>query len=300
MTTFDSRFITPPREEEEIYPYRRVWSSIILETAVLVGVVLILFVVTRFIGVPRRLYQPIGVAIALVPIGLWFIGSWSRERTVPQPRPKLIAIGVVSALAANAIGIPLVEDFLQLSRWLPLENAVNRIVGYTFTQGLVQAIITYLVIRYTAWPDNFRIRLDAIAYGAVSAVGYATVLNLHFVLSNSPSPDITAFRVFDTISLLLAVNIIIGYGLSEVHFNRRPFPFLLSATVILAAFITGVVVPLRAGLTNATLAQGISAVSPIRGFLFSIAVLAVISTVFGFLFNNAERQDADNAAQAEL
>jgi hypothetical protein len=119
-------------------------------------------------------------------------------------------------------------------------------------------------------------------------------------LSNNPSPDITAFRVFDTLALLLAVNIIIGYGLSEVRFNRRPFPFLLSATVILAALITGITIPLRAGFTNAILAQGISTVSPIRGFLFSILVLVAVSIVFGFLFNNSERQDADTTIQGEI
>jgi RsiW-degrading membrane proteinase PrsW (M82 family) len=299
LTAFDSRFITPPKEEEEIYPYRRVWSSIIAESGVMVAVAIIIFLVTRFVDVPRHLYPPIGVAISITPVGLWLGLSWWRERFVPQPRAKLIAVAVISALAANAIAIPLVEDFLQVDKWLPLENAINRIIGYTFTQGLVQAILTYLVIRYLVWPDNFRVRLDSIAYGAASAVGYATILNLHFVLSSNPSPDMAAFRVFDALAVQLAVNIIIGYGLSEVCFNARPFPILLTATVALAAFISGLAIPLRSGLTNATLEQGVGAVSPIRGFLLSAALLAAVSFVFSFLFDNAERQDAEAAAQSE-
>jgi RsiW-degrading membrane proteinase PrsW (M82 family) len=299
LTAFDSRFITPPKEEEEIYPYRRVWSSIITEAGIMVTIAVGIFLATRFIDVPRRLYLPIGVGISTIPVGLWLGFSWWRERSVPQPRSKLILVAVVSALTANAIGIPLVESFLQVDKWLPLESAINRIIGYTFTQGLVQAVLTYLVIRYLVWPDYFRTRLDSIAYGAASAVGYATIMNLHFVLSGSPSPDTAAFRVFDALAVQLAINIIIGYGLSEVRFNARPFPILLAATVALASFIGGLAIPLRAGLTNASLAQGISAVSPIRGFLFSTALLAVVAFVFAFLFDNAERQDAEAAAQRE-
>lgn len=299
MTAFDSRFITPPKEEEEIYPYRRVWSSIITEAGIMVTIAVGIFLATRFIDVPRRLYLPIGVGISTIPVGLWLGFSWWRERFVPQPRSKLILVAVVSALTANAIGIPLVESFLQVDKWLPLESAINRIIGYTFTQGLVQAVLTYLVIRYLVWPDYFRTRLDSIAYGAASAVGYATIMNLHFVLSGSPSPDTAAFRVFDALAVQLAINIIIGYGLSEVRFNARPFPILLAATVALASFIGGLAIPLRAGLTNASLAQGISTVSPIRGFLFSAALLAVVAFVFAFLFDNAERQDAEAAAQRE-
>lgn len=299
MAAFDSRFITPPKEEEEIYPYRRVWSSIVAESGIMVGLAVVIFLVTRFVEVPRRFYPPIAIAISIAPVGLWLALSWWRERFVPQPRAKLILVAISSALVANAIGIPLVEDFLQVDKWLPLENAINRIIGYTFTQGLVQAILTYLVIRYLVWPENFRTRLDSIAYGAASAVGYATILNLHFVLSSSPSPDTAAFRIFDALAVQLAINIIIGYGLSEVRFNERPFPLLLVATVALASFVAGLAIPLRSGLTNAALEQGIGSVSPIRGFLLSAALLAVVSFVFAFLFDNAERQDAEAAVQGE-
>lgn len=299
MTAFDSRFITPPKEEEEIYPYRRVWSSIVAEAGLMVAIAAIIFLATRFVDVPRRFYLPIGIGISIIPVGLWLGLSWWPERFVPQPRTKLILVAIISALAANAIGIPLVENFLQVDKWLPLESAINRIIGYTFTQGLVQAVITYLVVRYLVWPDNFRTRLDSIAYGAACAVGYATVLNLHFVLSANPSPATAAFRVFDALAVQLAINIIIGYGLSEVRFNGRVFPALLVATIALASFITGLAIPLRSGLTNAALEQGVGSASPIRGFLLSAALLAAVSFVFAFLFDNAERQDAEAAAQRE-
>lgn len=299
MTAYETRFITPPREEEEIYPYRRVWPSIILEAGVLFGLGGALYLALRFVEIPPRFYRPIGLALALLPFALWLIFSWWRERAVPQPRQNLLAIAVVTALAANAVGIPLVEDYLQIDRWLPLESAINRIIGYTFTEGVVEATIMYVVVRYIVWPAGFRTRLDAVAYGAASAVGYATVLNLRLILSNALPPDVAAFRVFDTLALQTAMGTVIGYGLAEVCFNRQPFPLLLSATIALAAFITGVGVPLRSGLTNASLVQGVSSVSPVLGFLFSAGLLFAVSVAFGFLFNNAEREDREAATQRE-
>ena len=299
MASYETGFITPPREEEEIYPYRRVWPSLVLETGLLFALGAVLYLLLRLVDIPPRFYRPIGVAIALLPGGLWLAFSWLRERTVPQPRINLIALVVVTGLAANAIGVPLVKDFLQVDRWLPLQSALNRIAGYTFTEGIVEASIMYLLLRYTVWPRGFRTRLDAVAYGAACAVGYATVLNVRLILSNALPPDVAAFRVFDTIAVQTAMGIIIGYGLAEVHFNEQPFPLLLGATIMLAAFITGLAIPLRSGFTNAGLAQGVSTVSPILGFGFSAGLLFAVSAAFRFLFDNAEREDSDAAAQRE-
>lgn len=301
MATYESRFITPPTEEEEIYPYRRVWPSLIAESAVFFGVVLVVFAATRFIQVPPLLHLPLGIFFALLPAGLWLILSWWRERLVPQPREKLILVAVISALAANAIGIPLVNDIFQIDRWLSLQSAINRIIGYTFTVGITQAMIAYLILRYTVWSTDFRTRLDAIAYGAANAVGYATVVNLSYILSATPAPDVAAMGVFNTFILSLIAGLIVGYGLSEVRFSSQPYVLLLSGTVALASLVIGAVIPLRTGLINAGIsaASTVSIVSPIRGFLFSGVVLAAVSVGIAFLLNIAERRDAEAAADED-
>lgn len=295
MARFDTRLITPPSEEEEIYPYRRVWSSIAVEAGALFAVAVALYVLTRITPVPARLYQPINITLSLLPAGLWLIFSWRRERSVPQPRQNLIAVAVISGLAANAISLPVIEQVLQPSRWLPLESALNRIVGYAFTIGLVQAVTIYLTMRFTIWPNCMRIRLDGVAYGAASAVGYATVLNLKFVLSTSTVPSIAAMRIFDQIVPLLCGGIIIGYGLAEVAFSRHIFPLLLAATVALSAFVTGIAIPLVSGFANTSISplNPVSTSNPLLGFLFSAGLLFVVSNIFSFLFTIAERQEAE-------
>lgn len=302
MGAYDPRYlITPPKEEEEVYPYRRVWPSLLIELAGLFTFVLAIFLITRLVAVPQILYLPSVLFVVLLPFVLWLRFSWQRERTVLEPRQSMLLISIVSALAASAIGIPFVNDVLQIDEWLPLSGAVNRIIGYTFTVGITQELIRYLVVRYTVWPDQFRTRLDGVAYGVAAAVGYATVLNLNFVLSTNPGLDVTALRVFDETVRQVAGGMIVGYGLAEVRFNPRPFPLLLAATIAFAAFITGVAIPVTSGLANVTLSVStpVTAASPLRSFLFSALLVAGVSAIMIFLFNTAMRQDQEIAAVSE-
>lgn len=299
MTRYDSRLITPPSEEEEIYPYRRVWLSIALEMSILFGSVLLILVITRSLQVPVQFRLPVNLAFALLPGILWLIFSWWRERFALRPRNGLIPVAIITGLVANTVGLPLIEDIFQPDSWLSLETAINRIVGYTFTVGLVKSMVIYLVVRFSVWPERFRVRLDGVAYGAASAIGCATVFNLHYVLTNPATPLAAAIYVFTQAVLLLCSGIIIGYGLSEVTFNHRPFPLLLAAAIALSAFVTGLATPLIGGLTNAGIspANPIGAASPILGLLFAAALLLAVSLVFSFLFNVAERHETESRTE---
>jgi RsiW-degrading membrane proteinase PrsW (M82 family) len=300
VTSFNPRLLTPP-EEEEIYPYRRVWRSLIVEAGILFALTAILFVLVNFlrVRVPENFVKPISAALALVPLGLWLAASWLQERFVPEPRQRLAVVVIVSALLANAVGVPLVNEFLQVDRWLPLSSALSRFLGYTFTVGIVQEMLKYLVLRYVVWPDCFRTRLDGVAYALASAVGYVTVLNLHYVFSNPAPPDVTALRIFNVTIMQFATSAIVGYGLAELRFGR-PSPLLLTFTLALAATVTGITIPLRSGLVNASLVLNVSATSPLRGIGLSLAALVGIAIAVGFLIENAERQDREAAAGREV
>ncbi|MFQ3565415.1 MAG: PrsW family glutamic-type intramembrane protease [Aggregatilineales bacterium] len=295
--TYTTRYITPPQEDQEIYPYRRVWPSLGLENGIFFAVTASIFFAVNFLSfsLPETFVRPLNLALALLPLGLWLLFSYRAEFRVPQPRERLLAVLIISALAANAIGIPLLNDFFQVERWVPLGDNSERILGYTFTVGAVQEIIKYLVIRYLTWPRLFRTRADSIAYGAASAIGYGTVENLHFVFSGAALPDYAAIYIFDTIAVNLAGSIIVAYGLSETRFSNAS-PFLLPFMVFLASLTTGTVVTLRAGLINASFTLQGAFARPLLGFLFSVGVLLAASVVFIFLFENSERRAREAAA----
>jgi RsiW-degrading membrane proteinase PrsW (M82 family) len=288
---FNPRLLTPPQQEEEVYPYRDAWRSVAIESSVVGIVTISLFILINVIGlqIPRQFNGIIAVGLACLPVILWLYFSWFQERSVPQPRQRLLAVALISALVANAIGNPFIHDFLQIDRWLPLSSAISRIVGYTFTVGIVQEFLKYLVLRYTVWPNQFRIRTDGVAYGAAVGIGYASILNLQFAFAMTASPDVAASHMFANFALHLITGILIGYGLAELQLGSPPL-LLPVFTVALAALITGISIPIRAGLVNATLEFGSSTSRPLLGIVFSALLLIVPLLILSFIYNNAERQ----------
>ncbi len=322
MSAYSQRLLTPP-DEEEVYPYRRVWRSLLIENGILVLLTVaasVLFGLLR-LRLPGSLTFGVNALLLALPILLWLIFSVWRERFVPQPRQRLIAVFIITALAANALALPLIDDVLQPERWLPLGGAISRIIGYTFTVGIVQETIKYAVVRFTAWPDLFRTRTDGVAYCTASALGYAFVLNLHFLLAEtSVTPDIMAMQVFNNVAVNLAASLIVSYGLAEVRFDQ-PTPFLLTITVAFSALLNGIAIPVRTGLTNASfvlptstaagsaspldLILGVfslhsSTPKPILGAGFSAVLLLAFALIVAFLFSNAERQAREVAASREI
>lgn len=294
MTILDPRLLTPPREEETIFPYRRVWRSIAIENGVLLGVALFL----TFLGgilVPTFLQRPLSLALALLPLGLWLIFSWLPEKTAVQPRHHILRTVIITMLAANAIGVPLLRDFFVIERWLPSSDTVSRIMGYTFTVGIVQELLKYLVLRFLVWPHSYRTRMDAVAYGVAGAVGYGTVLALHFVVENNPAPDVAAIRVFSIMAQQTICSAIMAFGLAQARFSNA-MPILMAFTFAIATLITGFFVPLRAGFSNASFVPGVAGTTPIRALLFAVVVLIGLLLAVAFLLDNAERRDLEAAA----
>lgn len=298
MARSNLTLLTPPQEKEEIHPYRRPWRSIGLETGILLAVTLVLYGLTNILNLrfPGQVGAIVSLGVALLPLGLWLVFSWWAERSVPQPRQRLLAVVVISGLVANAVGIPFINDFLRVDHWLPLASAINRIIGYTFTVGIAQELLKYLVVRYAVWPDCFRTRTDAIAYGAASAVGYATILNVHFVITNAAPPGVTAVHVFDTLALHLVTSLIMGYGLAEIRFGL-PTPLFLTSTLALSAFVTGVTIPVRAGLVNPGFSLTVSDAKILLSLVFALALLMGFSMMISFLYASAERREQEAATE---
>lgn len=300
MSNSGPLFLTPPTEKEEVYPYRPVWRSVVIESSLIIGVTIAIYVAVGIFGlqVPNAIVPYARLALTILPVAVWVIFSWWAERAALEPRKNLLKVVFISALAANAVGLPLINDFFQVDQWLPLSSAISRIIGYTFTVGLVQELLKYLVVRYMTWPNDFRIRLDGIAYGVASAIGYATILNLHFVITDTPPLDVAALRIFATYAIHIAASAIVGYGLAEVRFGN-PTPIFLAIVLALSAFVTGVAIPIRAGLVNAPLSLKASAPQSLYGLLFSVALLAGPLFLLSFLFANAERREREAVAGRE-
>lgn len=300
MSTYRTQLLTPPSEEEELSPYRRPWPSVTALGGIVFAVAIAIFFLVRVFGldIPSSFTAPLNVLLCLFPVGVWLVFAYLPERAVAQPREHLFTVALLTALAANAVGIPIIQELFQPERWLSLGTALTRIVGYTLTIGITQEILKYLVIYYVTWRTLFRARQDAVAYALASAVGYTVVSSLHFAFDTNALPDMVAAHVFDTLALNISGSLIVGYGLAETRFGQ-PTPFMPALMISLGAFVTGAAIPLRSGLINASFSLSGAFPTLILGLGFSAFVLLTIGLIMAFLYRSAEQRAAEAEAARE-
>lgn len=290
-----SNLITPPKEEEEIYPYRRIWRSVIIESGILLVLMLVIFVAWTFLGV--RLSGNVQIAVnallALGPALLWLFFSRIAERFALEPRQRLLTVFIVSGLVANAIALPLLRNVFEPDSWLPLQGIGSRIIGYTLTVGVLHEFLKYLVVRYVAWTQHYRERLDAVAYGVAGAIGYSMVLNLDFVLRSPDTlADVLIIQVFATTTLHIVGSTMVAYGLSETLFDDA-LSFLLPFTLVLASLLVGIAIPMRLTFSNAPLGLTDSATRGIFGMAFAMVFYIGMMLILWFFFDVSERRERD-------
>lgn len=289
------RPLTPPREDEEIVLYRPVWLSIAIETGLLMVAMLAVVVVDEFVGVPVPTdWRPLlNFGILLSPVILWVVFTWWAEQRVPEPRLQLITLFIVTALSANAIGMPVENGLLAPEDWLAQQSTLNRILGTTLSVAILHEFIKYLVLRYAVWPQHVRIRQDIIVYAVTVALAYATVVNLDFWLTNPiATPESMFLQVFKTYSQHLVASLILGFALTETQFGNAPalvMPVFLTSSAFVVGFATG----LRIDFTNTVIGITISSPRLLFGALFSSAFyLGFISVLYFFFSVTARRADA--------
>ncbi len=246
--------------------------------------------------VPRRLFVPIHVVIALLPAGLWLGFAYLPERAALEPRRNLDTTFALSALVASGLVLPLLNGVFQTDRWLPLADTTTRIIGYTVTFGVLQELCKYLIVRLLAWELNLRVRVDAVAYSFAAGVGFATTLALDEALRAASMPSAAAFAVFDRLVLAIAPGFLLSYGIAEARFGK-PTAFLQVIMFALAALSVGAVETLRTSLVNAGLSLTTSAPTPLFGFVINLVLLFGVSAAAALLVTNAERRAAEQMAR---
>ena len=294
MTTFDTSLLPPLDEDEESRPaYRRVWRTTMIETLVLIIGTLVVNLAASLLNIHVDVAQrpPVTAALALTPLGLWFLFSWRGERRALNPRNDLVAVLVVSLLVANAVAGPFIEVFIEPGRWLNSLPGISRILGYMVTVGLAVETLKYLVLRYMAWPGRFQQRIDSIAYGLVVSLAFATVFNLRFaLLEGGAQPGAAAIRIVSTVLAHEGIGLIVSYRLMTLKQGRGGM-LSLSIGLLFASFLYGVYVAFRAGFTVSAFGIGATANAPLLGFGFSVAFGLFLFAVHAFLISSADARD---------
>ena len=270
-----------------IAPRQRVWDAIMLECGLLFMFALALEGLA--ISLPTALRGPGNLLIGLLPALIWILNSWWRGGYPRRLRFAATSCAVITGLLCNALSLPLIENVFEVHRWLPLADAVTRILGYSLTVGLTQALAIWYVVRFAIARRDLTDRLDLLVCCRAAATGYILVAALDFAMDSGPTAGALAVQVFNQTAALNCVAIMVSYALAELYFRRELFLPLPMLVTVMAAFVSGSAIPLVAGLGNASLRalQPISATRPLLGSFYSLGLLLVVLVVFRFLSVNA-------------
>ena len=225
-----------------------------------------------------------GIALALVPALIWLLFFYIQDRLEPEPKRYVIGVFVLAALLASAIGIPLVNDLFEVSDWL-YDSPLVKLVGGILVIGFSQEFLKYATVRYTLYNSSeFDERIDGVIYGTAAGLGFATMLNIHYVVSNA-GVDLTvgAIRIVVTALAQASFAGIVGYFLGQDKFEGKPI-WWMPAGLSLAAVLNGMFIFLR----DLASLRGLH-FNPWNGLILATVVALVILGVLFWLMRRANR-----------
>ncbi len=224
-----------------------------------------------------------GLAIALVPAGLFLLAFIRADRIEPEPRGMILGVFVLGAILAYGIGQPAIRSFFKVQEWsggsLWLELA-----GAILIAGVVQQFLIYAAVRYSVYHSSeFDERVDGIIYGAAAGLGYATAFNVLYVTGNNGVDlAIGALRVVTEALSFACLGGVTGYFIARAKFDKMG-PTWLPIGLLIAAVLNGVIDVLLGA------APGLGGGFSFNPWLGLVAAVLIAALIFFLLFRLIER-----------
>ena len=262
-------------------PWRQrsgLWQADIASIVLLVLFVLVIFGLEAWLQpqfTPTSLVIT-GILMALVPAVVWLAFFYRRDRLEPEPKHLILQMVILGGLLASALGIPLVEGVFDVPAWLSSSPAWAQLLGGFLIVGMVQEYLKYAAVRYSVYyAADFDEAIDGIIYTTAVAVGFAVVLNIHFVVS-SGGVDLGSGAIRMVLTTLAQASFagVVGYFLGRMKFEKRPL-WWMPFGLMVAAALNGLFYFLRGSLSQGSLGT----VNSWLGLLLA-AVLAGVVTWF--------------------
>jgi len=217
-----------------------------------------------------------GIFLALVPALIWMTFFYLQDRAEPEPKGFVFGVFVLGGLLAAAVGVPLVDNFFRVSHWL-YTDTVTALVGSILVIGFTQEFLKYAAVRFSIYhSDEFDEVTDGIVYATAAGLGYATVLNIQFVVTNG-GVDLGAGVIRMAIVALAQASFagIVGYFLGRAKFESEPL-WWMPLGITLAAVMNGTFNWLRGRVIQSGVSLSGASSNPWLGLILA-AVVALVT-----------------------
>jgi RsiW-degrading membrane proteinase PrsW (M82 family) len=216
---------------------RSVWISSLIT---LVGLAL-------FIGITALIPQMgsgvgrilLGLFLSLVPAAVWMAFFYQQDRAEPEPKRLIVRMYAFGALAAAAVAVPFASR-LAAPAIAASPSLVVRIILTILSISLMQEALKIAMVRYVVLGTReFDTHPDGIVYGMASGLGFATILNIAFVLqSGGVIPLAAAIRAVDNTLIHSVLGAVGGYYIGRVKIDGKKLGWMVQGLVVVT-FVNG-------------------------------------------------------------
>ena len=235
-----------------------------------------------------------GVIIALVPAVIWLAFVYLQDVREPEPKVLVAGVFILGALVAQAVGLPLIQQVFRTPQWLSASPTGIHLLGAILIIGFIEMFLVYAVVRYTVYNvAEFDERVDGIVYATAAALGYVTVVNMHFiqdvVQAGSMRPAPVVLGVATNAMAMAAFGGIVGYFLGRCKFEDEP-AWWMPAGLALAATLNGLYTFLLDLVTTPTLSLAGSTDRSWAGLVLGAVVAGLTFAALFYLIRRLCRQ----------
>ncbi len=282
-------------EANATHERKHVWRNEFLLIASLIAFVVVVYLLDGAVK-PQFTSSALlatGVFLALVPAAIWLTFFYIQDRIEPEPKGYVLGVFALGALLAASIGVPLLENVFRVSHWI-YTDTLTTIVGGILVVGFTQEFLKYAAVRYSIYRSSeFDEPTDGVIYATAAGLGYATVLNIQFVVSNG-GVDLGSGVIRMAIVALAHASFsgITGYFLGRAKFESEQI-WWMPLGITLAAVFNGLFNWLRGSISQPTISLSGASANVWGGFVFAtIVAFATTGVVLWLVRRNLESAQA--------
>lgn len=184
------------------------------------------------------------IFLALLPAIALVIWIYKQDKVEKEPKELLVKIfifGVISVIPTIFVEALLGEI---CDRFLDTDSMIYTVVYYVIGIALVEETFKMLAAKLASWKDKaFNYKFDAIVYCVISALGFAAIENIFYVLQNGLTTAI--MRAVMSVPAHATFGLIMGYffGIAkeaEVYGNKKIYRQYMMFSVLIPTVAHGI------------------------------------------------------------